>query len=65
MALPTSLPILSIIIFLPLSGAIALLFIRSANQIKWLSLSICALDLLLTILLIHDFDPSSYEHAIW
>ena len=61
MALPTSLPILSIIIFLPLSGAIALLFIRSANQIKWLSLSICALDLLLTMLLIHNFDPSSYD----
>jgi len=49
------------IVFLPLSGAIALLFIRNANQIKWLSLLICALDLLLTILLIHNFNPNSYD----
>jgi len=56
-----SIPILSMIIFFPLTGAIALLFIHSTTQIKWFSLFICVLDLMLTILLIHNFDPNTYN----
>ncbi len=55
-----SIPILSIIIFLPLIGAFALLFIKDESWIKWLTLVVCAIDLLLSIQLMNSFDTSTY-----
>ncbi len=54
-------PVLSLIIFLPLTGAVVLLLVRNETRIKWLTLLICTLDLLLTIQLLLAFDPDSYQ----
>ena len=59
-ALIQNIPILSTIIFLPLFGAIALLLIKHETWIKYLTLMVCGIDLLLSIVLILSFDTSTY-----
>lgn len=54
-------PILSLITFLPLTGAIVLLFIRDIPTVRWVALVFTILDFLLSIPLILSFDTTTYK----
>ena len=53
-------PILSLIVFLPMTGAFLLLWVQSDLQIKRLALLVTSLDLLLAIKLLVHFDPTTH-----
>ncbi|WP_419902651.1 NADH-quinone oxidoreductase subunit M [Kiloniella sp.] len=52
-------PILSLIIFLPLIGAILLLFISNYSLIRWAALTVTLVDCLLAIVLLLSFDSTT------
>ncbi|MCK5237452.1 MAG: NADH-quinone oxidoreductase subunit M [Deltaproteobacteria bacterium] len=53
--------ILSILIFLPLVGAVVLLFIKNNTTVKWVTLGVMLLDFLLSIPLLLNFDKATHE----
>ncbi len=56
----TEFPILSLIIFLPVMGAVILPFLRSDNEVRWVALAFAAADFLLATRLLLDFDTTTY-----
>lgn len=56
-----NLPILSLLIALPLVGALSLVFTSSPVTVRWLSLCFVTLDLLLATLLFWLFDSDSHQ----
>jgi len=62
-------PWLSLLILLPLAGAVALLFVKDA-AVRWLALGVTIADLVVALPLWWLFDPSSSqmqftEHVVW
>lgn len=62
--------ILSTIIFLPLVGAVVLLFLKSNRSIRWVTLLVTVVDFLLVIPVVCRFDSSTHfmqyvERASW
>lgn len=62
--------ILTILTFLPLVGAIVLLFIRNERAIRWVALLFTALDFLVSIPVVTNFDTTTHqmqfvEHHPW
>lgn len=53
-------PVLSLIVLLPLAGALLLLWLKDELQIKRLALLVTTLDLALTLKLLVDFDPHTH-----
>jgi len=53
-------PILSIIVFLPLAGALLLLFIRNAAAVRWVSLFVTCAGLAAALPIIASFDKTTY-----
>ncbi len=65
-----SFPILTVLIFLPLSGAIILLLLRNNSLIKWWALLVTLINMAISFSLFYYFDPSTYkfqfaEHHAW
>ena len=55
-------PILSLSIFLPLAGAIAIwLFVRGDMAVRWSALAVSVVTFLVTLPLAFDFDPSTHH----
>ncbi|MES0827088.1 NADH-quinone oxidoreductase subunit M [Ruegeria sp. SCP11] len=54
-------PLLSLIIFLPAAGAVAILFLRDPKTIKWTALVVTLIDFSLCLLLLLGFDSATYE----
>jgi len=52
-------PLLSLIVFLPLAGALVIAFLRELATVRWVALGILVADCLLTLLLVLLFDPST------
>jgi NADH-quinone oxidoreductase subunit M len=66
----TGFPILSVLIFLPLAGALALLFVKSESMCRYLALALTTVVGLLSINLLFGFDSSTakfqfVEHHVW
>ena len=57
----TSFPFLSLVIFLPLAGAVALSCLPCGRTAKWAALFIAAAELLLTLWIAHMFDADKGE----
>ncbi|RLA34728.1 MAG: NADH-quinone oxidoreductase subunit M [Gammaproteobacteria bacterium] len=55
----TGFPLLSLIVFLPLAGALVIAFLRELATVRWVALGILVADCLLTLLLVLLFDPST------
>jgi NADH-quinone oxidoreductase subunit M len=59
-------PILSLSIFLPLAGAIAIwLFVRGDMAVRWSALAVSVATFLVTLPLAFDFDPSTHHMWAW
>jgi NADH-quinone oxidoreductase subunit M len=63
-------PILSIVTFLPLSGAILLIFVKDAMIARWIALVFTVADFLFSIPILLHFDRTTYhmqyvEHYQW
>jgi NADH-quinone oxidoreductase subunit M len=56
-----SYPVLSWTIFLPLAGAILLLFMKNAAAIRWISLITTILTFLVSLPILGNFDKSTYK----
>ncbi|MCG7522326.1 NADH-quinone oxidoreductase subunit M [Ruegeria sp. Ofav3-42] len=54
-------PLLSLIIFLPVAGAVVVLFMRDAQTIKWTAFAVTLVDFGLCLLLLLSFDTSTHE----
>lgn len=55
----TELPILSILIFLPILGAILVPFLRGDNAVRWFTLVVLVVDFLIATGLLMAFDPAT------
>ena len=55
-------PLLSFLIFLPLAGALALLFIRSETFARWWTLALTSLTAVSSLFLLPGFDPASSKY---
>ena len=56
-----SYPILTWTVFLPVIGAVLLLFIRSANLIRWTTLGVTIATLVISLPILSNFDKSTYK----
>lgn len=63
-------PILSLVTFLPLLGAVILLFIKNETVVRWIALFFTAADFIVAIPMVLNFDKTTYhmqfvEHYDW
>lgn len=63
-------PILSLVTFLPLIGAIILIFVKNETAVRWIAIFFTAIDFIFAIPLLLSFDKTTYhmqfvEHYDW
>jgi NADH-quinone oxidoreductase subunit M len=58
----TGLPLLSLIVFLPLLGAVALSFVNNDRLVKLAALAVAVLELILALWVTMDFDAADGQH---
>ncbi|PLU66149.1 NADH-quinone oxidoreductase subunit M, partial [Sinorhizobium medicae] len=56
-----SIPLLSLIVFVPVAGAAVLVFMRSDDAVRWTALGFGIVDLALCIVMLAGFDTTTHE----
>ncbi|WEJ12006.1 NADH-quinone oxidoreductase subunit M [Sinorhizobium prairiense] len=56
-----SIPLLSLIVFLPVAGAAVVVFMRSDDAVRWTALGFGIVDLALCIVMLAGFDTTTHE----
>ncbi len=56
-----SIPLLSLIVFVPIAGAAVLMFMRSDDAVRWTALGFGIVDLALCIVMLAGFDTTTHE----
>ncbi|WP_027992304.1 NADH-quinone oxidoreductase subunit M [Sinorhizobium meliloti] len=56
-----SIPLLSLIVFVPVAGAAVLMFMRSDDAVRWTALGFGIVDLALCVVMLAGFDTTTHE----